>query len=429
MNLLIKSARIIDPNSKHHNKIMDIFIKNGRIEKIAKSIKSCKESLEAGKEIEFSDKNLHISTGWMDMHSNFREPGFEYKDDLKTGIQSAIKGGFTSVLLMPQTEPVIDSKSHVEYIKNNTRNSIVDVHTSSSVTKNMEGGNLVEMHDINSVNCRTFTDDKKSLQRNEVMKLALLYSKDLNGLIMNYPNDKSIFNNGKMNEGITSTNMGVRGISNISEEIMVDRDINLAKYTEGNLHLSYISTKESVSKIKRGKKEGANITADVSINNLVMTDEKVKTFDTRYKVLPPLRTKKDHLALIKALKDGTIDVICSDHSPEDEENKRTEFDNAAFGILGLETLFGLLGKHISSDLSLSEIIEKISTNPRKIALKEELKIEEGEKANITLFNPKVEWEVIKSDIKSKSINTPFIGEKLKGKAVAIYNNNQFVIIE
>ena len=261
------------------------------------------------------------------------------------------------------------------------------------------------------------------------MKLALLYSKDLDGLIMNYPNDKSIFNNGKMNEGITSTNMGVSGISNISEGIMVDRDINLAKYTEGNLHLSYISTKESVSKIKRGKKEGVNITADVSINNLVMTDEKVKTFDTRYKVLPPLRTRKDNSALIKALKNGTIDVICSDHSPEDEENKRTEFDNAAFGILGLETLFGLLGKHISSDLSLSEIIEKISTNPRRIALKQKLKIEEGEKANITLFNPKVEWEVTNSDIKSKSKNTPFIGEKLKGKAVAIYNNNQFVIIE
>ena len=210
---------------------------------------------------------------------------------------------------------------------------------------------------------------------------------------------------------------------------MVDRDISLAKYTGGNLHLSYISTKESVSKIKRGKQEGANITADVSINNLVMTDEKVKTFDTRYKVLPPLRTKKDNTSLIKALKNGTIDVICSDHSPEDEENKKTEFDNAAFGILGLETLFGLLGKHISSDLSLSEIIEKISTNPRKIALKEELKIEEGEKANITLFDPDIEWEVINTDIKSKSKNTPFIGEKLKGKAVALYNNNQFVVIE
>jgi len=429
MNLLIKSARIIDTNSKYHKKIMDIFIKDGKIEKIAKSIKSCKESLKKGKEIEFSDKNLHVSTGWMDMHSNFREPGFEYKDDLETGIKSAIKGGFTSVLLMPQTEPVIDTKSHVEYIKNNTKGSVVDVHTSGSITKKIEGNDLVEMHDMNSVNCRTFTDDKKSVNRNEVMKLALLYSKDFGGLIMNYPNDKSIANGGTMNEGISSTNLGLKGISSIAEEIMVDRDLNLAKYTEGNLHLSYISTKESVNKIKRAKKEGVNITADVSINNLVMTDEKVKTFDTRYKVLPPLRTKKDNTALIKGLKNGTIDVICSDHSPEDEENKKTEFDNAAFGILGLETLFGLLGKHLSNDLTLEEIVEKISTNPRLIALKEELKIEEGQVANITLFNPDIEWEVTKSDIKSKSRNTPFVGETLKGKALAVYNNNQFIFID
>ena len=285
------------------------------------------------------------------------------------------------------------------------------------------------MHDMNSVNCRTFTDDKKSVNRNEVMKLALLYSKDFGGLIMNYPNDKSIANGGTMNEGISSTNLGLKGISSIAEEIMVDRDLNLAKYTEGNLHLSYISTKESVNKIKRAKKEGVNITADVSINNLVMTDEKVKTFDTRYKVLPPLRTKKDNTALIKGLKNGTIDVICSDHSPEDEENKKTEFDNAAFGILGLETLFGLLGKHLSNDLTLEEIVEKISTNPRLIALKEELKIEEGQVANITLFNPDIEWEVTKSDIKSKSRNTPFVGETLKGKALAVYNNNQFIFID
>lgn len=422
MKVILKSARIIDVNSKHHNKVKDVLIEDGIITKIDKNI--TKRGVD-----EYSKKNLHLSTGWMDMHSNFREPGFEYKDDLKSGVQSAIKGGFTSVLLMPQTQPVIDSKSHVEFIQNNTKGSIVDVHTSGSITKNIEGNDLVEMHDMNSVNCRTFTDDKKSVNRNEVMKLALLYSKDFDGLIMNYPNDKSIFNNGKMNEGVMSTYLGLKGISNIAEEIMVDRDLSLAKYTGGNLHLSYISTKESVNKIKRAKKEGVHITADVSINNLVITDEKLKTFDTRYKVLPPLRTKKDNSALIKGLKNGTIDVICSDHSPEDEENKRTEFDNAAFGVLGLETLFGLLGRHVSKDLKLEEIIEKISTNPRRIALKEELKIEEGEMANITLFNPEQEWEVSEKDIKSKSKNTPFIGEKLKGKALAIYNNNQFVIID
>jgi len=231
-----------------------------------------------------------------------------------------------------------------------------------------------------------------------------------------------------MNEGITSTYLGLKGISNISEEIMLDRDLSLAKYTGGNLHLSYISTKNSVKKIKRAKKDGVRVSADVSINNLIMTDERLSTFDTNYKVLPPLRTKKDKLALIKGLKDGTIDIICSDHSPEDEENKKIEFDNAAFGILGLESLFGLIGRYLSNDLKIENIIEKISTNPRKICLNEKIRIEEGEKANITLFDPSFEWEFKMKDIKSKSKNTPYIGEKLKGKALAIYNNSQFVII-
>ena len=422
MNIIIKSTKIIDVTSKYHNKIKDVYIEDGIIKKIGDKIS--KKGVQ-----EYSSKNLHMSVGWMDMHCNFREPGYEYKDDLNSGIQSAIKGGFTSVLLMPQTNPVIDNKSLVEFIKNNTKQSIIDVHTSGSITKNIEGKDLVEMQDMNSAGCRVFTDDKKSLNRNDVMKLALIYSKDFDGLIMNYPNDKSIYNDGKMNEGVISTKLGLRGIPNISEEIMVDRDISLAKYTDGNLHLSYISAEESVNKIKKAKKEGQKITCDVSINNLILSEEKLINFDTRYKLLPPLRTKKDNSALVKGLKNKTIDVICSDHSPENIENKKIEFDNAAFGIIGLETLFGLLGKYLSDKLTLEEIIEKISSNPRKIALKEILKIEEGEKANITLFNPELEWEFNKENIKSKSINTPFIGEKLKGKALAIYNNNQFFVID
>tara|TARA_B100001287_G_scaffold85182_1_gene71165 strand:+ start:1804 stop:3072 length:1269 start_codon:yes stop_codon:yes gene_type:complete len=422
MNIIIKSTKIIDVTSKYHNKIKDVYIEEGIIKKIGDKIS--KKGVQ-----EYSSKNLHMSVGWMDMHCNFREPGYEYKDDLNSGIQSATNGGFTSVLLMPQTNPVIDNKSLVEFIKNNTKQSIIDVYTSGSITKSIEGNDLVEMRDMNSAGCRVFTDDKKSLNRNDVMKLALIYSKDFDGLIMNYPNDKSIYNDGKMNEGVISTKLGLRGIPNISEEIMVDRDISLAKYTDGNLHLSYISTEESVNKIKKAKKEGQKITCDVSINNLILSEEKLINFDTRYKLLPPLRTKKDNSALVKGLKNKTIDVICSDHSPENIENKKIEFDNAAFGIIGLETLFGLLGKYLSDKLTLEEIIEKISSNPRKIALKEILKIEEGEKANITLFDPELEWEFNKKDIKSKSINTPFIGEKLKGKALAIYNNNQFFVID
>ena len=422
MKILIKSAKIIDVNSRYHNTINDILIENGIISKIGKNLS--KKGIK-----EFSHENLHISTGWMDIHSNFREPGFEYKDDIETGMKSAAQGGFTSILLMPQTKPVIDNKSNVEFIRKNTEGKIINVYVAGSITKNMEGNDIVEMHDMRSAKCNIFTDDKKSLQRGDVLKLALLYSKDFGGVVMNYPNDKNISDKGTMNEGIISTQLGLKGISNMSEEIMVDRDISIARYTAGNLHVSYVSTKEAVNKIKKAKKEGINITSDVSINNLVLTEDYLKTFDTRYKVLPPLRTKKDQLSLIKGLKDGTIDVISTDHSPEDIDSKKTEFDHASFGILGLETMFGLIGKNLSNQLTLSEIIQKISTNPREIAVQEQIKIEEGQEANITLFDPDIKWEVKKSDIKSKSINTPFIGEEMKGKAVAICNNNQFNIIE
>ena len=421
MKILIKSARIIDKNSKYHNKITDILIEDGIITKIGSQIK--KKGIK-----EFTKDNLHISTGWMDIHSNFREPGFENKDTLDHGIKSAIQGGFTSVLVMPQTNPVIDNKSSVEFILNNTKDNIIDIHVSSSITRNLEENELVEMHNIHETGCRIFTQDKKSLQNTKMMQLALLYSKDFGGLIMNYPNDKHLSEGGQMNEGVTSTKLGLRGIPNIAEEIMLDRDIRLSKYTQGNLHLSYISTKESVKKIKQAKKEGINITTDVSINNLILDEESLLNFDTRYKLLPPLRTKQDNSQLIKGIKDGTIDVISSDHSPEDIESKKVEFDNAKFGILGLETMFGLIGKNLLNKIDLEVIIEKISTNPRRIILNEESKIEEGEKANITLFDPTLEWEVNKNDIKSKSTNTPFIKQKLKGKAIAIYNNSKFLTI-
>ena len=421
MKILIKSAKIIDVNSKHHNKTLDILIENGIIKKISKKISENKIKT-------FSSDNLHVSVGWSDIHANFREPGYEHKNDIVSGIESAIKGGFTSILLMPNTQPVIDNKSLIEYINNITKDSIVDVHIAGSVTKNMQGDDLVEMYDMNSVNCKIFTDDKNSLNRNEILKLALLYSKDFNGLIMNFPNDKSLSQNGVINEGETSTSLGLKGISNIAEEIMLDRDINLAKYTKGNLHISYVSTKGSVRKIKEAKKKNINISADVAINNLVMTEDKLTSFDTNYKVLPPLRNINDQSALIKGLKEGTIDIISSDHSPHEEDSKKVEFENAEFGIIGLESMFGLIIKNLENELSINEIIEKISNNPRKIIDKETYSINEGEKANLTLFDPNIEWELKENDIKSKSFNTPFVGEKLKGKALAIYNNRKFRII-
>tara|TARA_B100000902_G_scaffold48580_1_gene55579 strand:+ start:11100 stop:12368 length:1269 start_codon:yes stop_codon:yes gene_type:complete len=422
MKLLIKSAKIIDINSKFNETTQDILIVDGIIKKIS-------ENINEKSDIKYTSPNLHVSIGWMDSHSNFREPGYEHKDDINSGTRSAIKGGFTSVMLMPKTKPIVDNKSIIEFIKNKSKNSILDIHVSSAVSKNMEGKDLVEMHDINSVGCRVFTDDKNSIENNELLKLALLYSKDFNGTIMNFPNDRILSKNGTMNEGKNSTYLGLKGIPNVSEEIMLDRDISLAKYTKGNLHCSYISTKESVKKIRKSKKEGLNLTADVSINNLIMTDDMVKNYDSNYKVLPPLRSENDIISLIKAIKDGTIDVISSDHSPENSDNKIIDFDNAKFGVIGLESFFGLACNKLLKHIDLSIIIEKISSNPRRIFLNQYLKINEGEKANLTLFNPNIEWKFNKKDVKSKSNNTPFIGKKLLGKALAICNNNKFQIID
>ena len=418
MNILIKSVKIIDPNSKYHNKTMDVFIKNKKIEKIAKSIPNGNKKI-------YSKRNLHLSPGWFDLHANFGEPGYEQKETLASGSNAALRGGFTAVMAMPNNMPNIDNKSMIQFIQNATKGKIVDVIPAGNITKKGEGNEIVEIHDMHRAGCKAFTDDKRSINRNEVMKVAMLYSKDVNTVIMHYPNDISIANNGFMHEGNASTILGLKGIPAIAEEMMIDRDLSLCEYTESRLHLSYVSTKNSARKIKEGKNKGLNITADVALHNLFLTDENVDNFDTRYKVMPPLRTKKDTSGLIQALKNGTIDVISTDHSPITDEEKKIDFDNAANGIIGLETAFGLLGKYVLPKINLTILVEKIAINPRKILKIDQVVIREGEYANITFFDPDLEWEFKAKDIESKSKNTPFIGEILRGKALAIFNNGRF----
>ena len=425
MNLLIKSARIIDPKSKDHNKIRDILIIDGVIKQIASRIEEGKKSTKKGIKKVFTANNLHVSLGWFDMHANFGEPGHEQAETLTSGCKAAAQGGFTNVMVMPNTTPCLDNKGQIEFINNKTKNDIVRVHPAGTITKGKEGNEIVEMHDMNRAGCLAFTDDKKSVTRSEIMKIALLYAKDSGALIMNYPNEQVIANDGHIHEGNTSTKLGLKGIPSLAEEMMVDRDISLADYTQSKLHLSYLSAAKSVDKVKAAKKQGLHITADVALHNLFLTDKEVNNFDTRYKVLPPLRTAKDNKALIKGLKNGSIDVICSDHSPQEEEQKKVEFDNAANGIIGLESAFGLIVKHLEEHLTITQIIEKIAINPRKILDISTVGIEEGNCADITLFNPALEWKFTTEDIQSKSVNTPFVGEQLKGKALAIYNKGQF----
>ena len=420
MKILIKNTKIIDSSSSHNNKVCDILINNNKIEKIAKSIQ-----IDSKTKV-YKHDNLHISQGWIDMHVNFGQPGYEHRETIDNGLNAAAKGGFTDVLLMPNTNPKIDNGMMIDFVKNITRDKIINVHVAGTLSNAQKGENIVEMHDMIKNGCIAFTDDKKSIQSNELMKIALLYIKNTSALLMNFPNDKYLQKNGVINEGIISTQLGLKGIPAIAEEIMLDRDIALCRYTESRIHESYLSTAKSINKIKNAKDDGINISADVALHNIFLTDNCINNFDTRYKVLPPLRTKSDNKAIIKGLKDGTIDVISCDHNPIEIESKKLEFDNAKFGIIGLESAFGLIIKNLEKHLSLNQIIDKISNNPRKILGIENNIIEEGNIANLTIFDPEIKWEFEKKDIISKSKNTPFVGEKLKGKALALVNNNKFL---
>jgi len=421
MNALIKSAKIIDSNSPFNGKTVDILIEKGIIQQIGKSIKNDKSY----KEITY--KNLHVSAGWIDMRVNFCDPGHEYKEDLTTGLKAAALGGFTEVVTMPDTNPVTDSKAGIEYLINKAKGNLVTLYPTGSVSHQCEGKEIAEMYDMHSKGAVAFTDNKKSITNPSLLNRALLYNQSFNGLVMNYPNDKLLYQNGQMNEGVVSTQLGLKGIPALAEELMVSRDIYLAQYCNARLHLTNISTKKSVELIAAAKKKGISITADTNSHNLLLNETTLTDFDTNYKVIPPLRTKEDINALIKGLKDGTLDIICSDHTPEDIENKQCEFDHAAFGIVNLQTSFAASLTALNNKIELEELIKKITVNPRALLQIKQAEIKEGSSANITLFNPTGKTTLTKEAIVSKSKNSPFIGEELTGEVYGVINNNQTLI--
>lgn len=420
MDLLIKSARIIESGSNLNESVRDVLISNGKIEKIASTIKAS-ENLKV-----FKAKDLHISSGWCDLRSHFQDPGHEYKEDLHSGMAAAAAGGFTAVALSAACLPVIDSKSGIEYIKNHSRGSIVDILPMGSVSQQMKGQDLAELYDMKQAGAIAFSDDKKSISNPNLLLRALLYTKAFNALVINFPNTKEISAAGVMNEGDISTVLGLKGIPELSEELMVARDIYLAEYTEGRLHFSTISTPKSVELIKEAKQRGLKISCDVAAYQLLLDDAEIMEFDTRYKTLPPLRSKESIKALIKGIKMGIIDAICSDHQPEDIENKKMEFDHAAFGIINLQTAFAAANTALGKKVPLHMLIDCLSKNPREILQLPEVKIEEGQPANLTLFSPYEIFSLKKENILSKSENSPFIGKELKGKIYGICNNGKWL---
>ena len=418
MNALIKSATIINENSTFNGKAVDILIEKGIIKKIATSIKNSENFQE------IKAKDLHVSIGWFDFRANFCDPGFEYKEDLNSGLKAAAKGGFTGVLVMPSTYPVIDTKSGIEYIINKTKNNIVTAYPAGALSVKCEGNEMAEMYDMHSAGAVAFTDNKKSVNNPGLLTRALLYNQSFNGLVMDFPNDKSLFNNGQINEGITSTRLGLKGIPAIAEELMVIRDLFLAEYCNAAVHLTNITTKKSVQLIKEAKAKGLKVTADTNSYHLLLDETELETFDSNLKVLPPLRTKEDIKALIKGIKEGVIDVVCSDHTPQDIENKQCEFDHAKFGMINLQTSFAVMNTALNGKITLAELVATITTKPRNILKLAVPKFEVGEMANLTLFSPTTPATFETTDLVSKSKNTPLVGKKLIGKVYGVVNQNK-----
>ncbi|QCX39349.1 dihydroorotase [Aureibaculum algae] len=417
MNLLIKSAKIIDRHSPFHLKTQDILIENGKITEISSTIKNINNI----KEIEL--ENLHISVGWFDTSVSFGEPGFEERENLPNGLNVAAKSGFTAVAVNPNTYPVIDNKSAVEFLINKAKGNIVNLYPIANLTQQASGQEIAELFDMSNSGAIAFSDYNKSISNANLMKIALLYAQNFDGLVMSFPQNNSLSNNGVANEGAMSTKLGLKGIPTVAEELQIARDLFLLEYTGGKLHIPTISTEKSVKLIAEAKKKGLNVTCSVSAHHLFLNDSELNEFDTNYKVKPPLREKTDLNALKKGIVNGTIDMITSDHNPIDIENKKVEFENAKNGTIGMESFFGAINKV----LPLEKTIDCITNSPRMRFKIENPTIAKGEIANITLFNPDTEYVFGEENIFSTSKNSAFIGKQLKGKVYGIFANNKFVI--
>ncbi|MCX7737050.1 MAG: dihydroorotase [Candidatus Kapabacteria bacterium] len=423
MNIIFKSIRVVNPE-QNLDGIFDLWIKDGFIHSIATSITNEEPETRV-----IPGKDLVALPGFFDMHVHLREPGFEYKEDIQSGCAAAANGGFTGVCCMPNTNPVIDNVSVVELIRKKAENLPVDVKISAAITQGSQGKQLSPFYELNEAGVVMFTDDGKCVTSSEVMKRAFNYASTKKLLIAQHCEDHSLTENFSVNEGVMSSSLGLKGYPSVAEDIIVKRDILLNEYTGNNpYHISHISTKNSVKFIREAKSRGLNVTCEVTPHHFCLNEEFLSSYDTNYKMNPPLRTKEDIQEILAGLKDGTIDCIASDHAPHALHEKEVEFEKAPYGIVGLETTIGLTFTYLyhTNILTLNDIINKLSTNPRKILNLEPIIIKEGNQANLTIVDIDEEWIVDKNQFKSKSKNTPFNGFKLKGKPKYIINKNQII---
>lgn len=416
--LLIKSVEIAFPGHTLHNKRVDVLIERGKITGIGTDIVA-----DAGQTTVFDAEGQFLAPGFFDLNANFGEPGLETKEDIITGCAAALAGGFTGIAVHPNTQPAVHSRAEVALIVNRAKGLPVDVHPIGAISKKREGRELAELYDMKLAGAVAFGDGDQPVQQAGLMSRALLYSKGFDGLIFSYAEDSSMAGKAKMNEGVISTYLGMKGNPNLAEALMVARDLALAEYNGAPIHFTTISAAQSVELIRRAKNNGVRVTCDVAAHHLVLTDDLIAGFDSNYKVAPPLRTQTDVDALRMGLKDGTIDAVVSQHTPHEIEFKNVEYEIAANGMIGLQTVLPLV---LKAGLDPNQLVEKLAINPRKILGLPLPELEENADANFVLFDPGKTWMFDTASNRSKSANSPLMGTTLSGLVTLVVHNRQVV---
>ncbi len=416
MNFLLKAATVIDPQSPFHNKTVDILIENGIIAEINATIKAS-STIE-----EVKLDNLHVSQGWFDSSVSFGEPGYEERETIVHGLSVAAKSGFTSIAVHPNTLPITDTSASIGFLNGKAHNNAVTLYPIGALTVKSEGIDMAELYDMKQAGAIAFGDYKRAIANPNLLKIALLYAQNFDGLVLSFPQEDQIAGKGIVNEEEQSTLLGLKGIPALAEELQIARDIFLLEYTGGKLHIPTISTEKSVELIKEAKNKGLQISCSVSTHHLSLTDTELTTFDTNFKVLPPLRTQKDVDALRQGVADGTIDMITSDHRPMDVENKKIEFDNAKYGTIGLESSFGIL----NATLGTEKTIEML-TKGKSVFNVPSNTINKGNTAVLSLFNPEGDEVFDENHILSTSKNSAFIGKATLGTTYGIVANGKIVL--
>lgn len=417
MKILLQAPEIIDSSSPFHKKVKNVLIINGRIAEIGDKHYTADRVVKA--------EGMKLTIGWFDLGAFVGDPGLEHKEDLESAAKTAAAGGFTEMAMLPNTSPVVQTKNEVSYITRGNDNRLVQFHVLAAVTKNNKGEELTEMIDLHEAGAVAFTDGLKPIWHTDILLKSLQYLQKFDGLLIDHPEDIWLNMFGQMHEGINSTKLGLKGMPRIAEDIVVGKNLELLSYAGGRLHFSRISSAKAVDMIRAAKKKLA-VSCDIAAYQPLLDDSLLMDFDTNYKVNPPLREKTDADALIKGLKDGTIDVLCSGHTPHEDESKSLEFDLADAGIINMQTFAANLSS-LAKSVDWDVLLEKVTVNPRKLLKMEVPTIDVDAKANLTLLDPNYLWRFDEKSNFSKSKNSPWYGRELTGKAVGVFNNSRYKV--